>query len=137
MVGVDLGHGVDRVLGDAVAHALGQGGAVEGHAFLGAFGEQRTRLQEEQLVVEVAEALLGFDLQLDARTGLMALQGGLDHVEEVVAAHHEFHRLVEHVQHIAERVFHGPGQADHALFRDFHCRILPWRSINRCRCSAA
>ncbi|WP_395353114.1 hypothetical protein [Variovorax sp. UC122_21] len=81
--------------------------------------------------------MFGLDLQLDAVAGLMALQGRLDHVEQIVAADQEFDRFVEHVQHIAERVFQGPGQADHALFRDFHCRILPWRSQHRCPCWAA
>lgn len=125
VVGIDLRHRVEHVLGHVGIDAGGQGCAVEGHAFFHFLREQRTRLQEQQVLVEVAESLFRLQVQLHARAGAMALQGGLDGVEEVVAAHQEFDGLGQHVQGFAKGVLQGPGQGDHALGGDFHMRILP------------
>ena len=40
------------------------------------------------------------------------------------AAHQEFHRFVQFVQHFAKGVLERPGQSDHALGCDFHRRIV-------------
>ena len=137
MLGIEFRDGVDRRFRNVRVHTVRQGCAIECHAFLDAFGEQPARLQKHQLIVEVAKGFFRFDVQLQRRTGFVALQRFFDGVEEVIAAHQKFHRFVQHVEHFAQRVFQGPGQADHALFRDFHTRILPWTSINPCRYSAA
>ena len=42
----------------------------------------------------------------------MALKRLFDHGEQICAAHQKFDRLVQHVQHLAQGVFQGPGQAD-------------------------
>ena len=98
--------------------------ALEGHAFFQFRREQRARLQEDQLVVVVAEGFLGLQVQVDPVAGLVALQGLLDLRQQVVAAHQELHRLVKFVQHFAQRIFQRPGQRDHALLCDFHMTIV-------------
>jgi len=124
MLGVDFGHRVQHVAWRVGVHAFGQGCAIEGHAFLDFLREQRARLQEQQLVVEVAKGILGLQVQCHRGTGAVPLQRLLDTGQQVIAPHQELHRLVEHVEFLAQGVLEDPGQSDHTLFGNFHRRIV-------------
>ena len=51
-------------------------------------------------------------------------QGFLDAGEKVIAPHQKLHRFVQDVELLAQGVFQRPGQGDHALFGNFHRRIV-------------
>ena len=128
MLRVDLAHRVQNILGRVGAAALRQGVAFKGHAGFDFGCKQRARLQEDQLVVEVAKSLLRLQMQVDACPLLVPLQRLLYLVEQVIAADQELDRLFQHVEFFAQRVFQGPGQGDYALRCDFHTRIVAaWR----------
>ncbi len=93
----------------------GQCMAFEGHALFEFGRKPDAWLQKYQLIVEVAERLLRFELQLKLGTRAMALQCLFDFLEQVSATDQEFDRLVEYVKFLAQGVFQGPGQRDHAL----------------------
>ena len=131
VLGIDLGHGVQRVARRLGVDAFGQGRALEGHALLDVVGEQMARLQEQQLVLVVAKGVLGLQVQRQRGAHAMALQGLLDARQQVVATHQKLHRIVEHVQLLTQRVLQDPGQGDHTLFGYFH------RTIVAVRCPAA
>ena len=59
VIRIDFAHRVQDVLRHVGVHALRQRRAVECHALFRAFGEERSGFEEEQLVIEVAESLLG------------------------------------------------------------------------------
>ena len=120
VLGIELGHGVQRVLGRIGVAAGGQGRALDGHAFLQFGRKQTARLQEHQLLVVVAKGLFGLELQGDGGAHAVPLQGILDLLEQVVPADEKLHRLVEHVQFLAQGVGERPGQSDHALLIDVH-----------------
>ena len=124
MVGVDLGHGVQGRAGGIGVAALGQRHAVKGHAFFDLGGEEGARLQKQQLVVEVAESVLGLEVQCQRGARAMALQGFFDAGQKIVTAHQKLHGLVEYVEFFAQGVFQGPGQCDHTLLGNFHRRIV-------------
>ena len=122
MFGVDLGDGVERALRTFARGADGQ--LLEGHAFFQVFGEEGTRLQEDELLVVVAKGFLGLEVQVEAVAFFMALKGFLDLGQQVVAADQKLDRLVQGVQGLTQGVLEDPGQGDDALLRDFHRREL-------------
>ena len=124
VVGVDLGHGVQGGAGGIRVAAFGQRHAVKGHTFFDLGGEKGAGFQKQQLVVEVTESVLGFQVQRQLGARAMALQGLFDAGQEIITAHQKLHGLVEHVQLFAQGVFQGPGQCDHTLLGNFHRRIV-------------
>lgn len=124
MFWVDLGHGVQGRAGGIGVAALGQCHAVEGHAFFNFGGEECAGFQKQQLVVEVTESVLGFEVQRQRGTGAMALQGLFDAGQKIITAHQKLHGFIEYVEFFAQGVFQGPGQCDHTLLGNFHRRIV-------------
>jgi len=124
VVGVDLGHGVQGGAGGIGVAAFGQRHPVKGHAFFDFGGEEGAGFQKQQLVIEVAEGILGFKVQCQLGAGAVALQGLFDTGQEIITAHQKLHGLVEHIQLFAQSVFQGPGQCDHTLLGNFHRRIV-------------
>src|SRR6185312_7982512 len=105
--------------------------ALERHAFFQLLGVQAARLQKDQLVVEVAKGIFGFQVQIQPGAWLVALQRFFDFVQQVAAADQKLHRLIEHVQFFAQRVLERPGQRDHALLSNFHRRIVAVMNITQ------
>ncbi len=114
MVGIELGNGVEHIAWGVGIAALGQSGAFDGQALFDFGGEQRARFQKDELVVEVAKSVFGFQVQVELGTCGMALQGFLDFGQQVGAADQKLHGFVEDVQGLAQGVHQGPGQCDHA-----------------------
>ena len=133
MFGVELGDGVERVLGHVGREAIGQGMAVKGHSLLDILGECLTRLQKDELVDIVAKGFLGFEVQRNFVADLVTLQSFLDALEQIVTAHEEFDGFVQDVQLVAKRILQDPGQCDNTLLSDFHRRIVAVHSDGRQR----
>ena len=70
------------------------------------------------------EGAVGFEVQRQAGTRAVALQGLFDAGQKIVAANQKLHGLIEHVQFFAQRVLERPGQCDHTLLGNFHRRIV-------------
>ena len=124
MFGIDLGHGVEGRAGGIGVAALGQGHAVKRHPFFDLGGEEGAGFQKQQLVIEVTESVLGFEVQCQRGTRAVALQGLFDTGQEIITAHQKLHGFVEYVEFFAQGVFQGPGQCDHTLLGNFHRRIV-------------
>jgi hypothetical protein len=124
MLGVNIGHGEQRIFGRGRVAACGQGAAFQRQAHLQFGGEQRAGLQKQELVVEVAKGFLGFDLDLQFVADTVALQCCFDGGQQVFAAEQKLHRLVQNVQFFPQSVLKDPGQSDHAVVIDFHRTIV-------------
>ena len=117
--GVDLGDGVDGVLGHVGRDgAVGQ--AFELHADVHAVGEELAILEADELGAVLAERVLGFDLQLHVVAGGLAVQGLFDLGQQVVAAEEEFRGLGELVDRRVLGVRQLPGERDDARGGDVH-----------------
>ena len=124
VIGVDLGHGVDRVLRQAGGDRAGRR-PLELHAGLDdAFGEDFARLEEDELRVVLAEGVLGLEMKRRLETCLPSRERFLDLGEEVVAAEEEFDRLAQLVDLGALCIGQTPGEADDAGRGDFHQLII-------------
>ena len=124
VIGVDFAHCVQRIFRRIGIAASWQGSAFKRHAGLSLFGEQRTRLQKQQLVVEVAKRLLGLQMQIELGTFFVPLQRFFDGFEQVVPADQKLDRVIQQVQFFAQSVFQRPCQGDDALIVNFHTRIV-------------
>ena len=128
MLGVNLCHGVEHVARGIWVGALGQGGALDGHAFFQVFRKEATGFQKEQLVIEVAKGVFGLDLQIDLGAFGVALQGLFDFGQQVFASDQKVYGFVQGVERFTQCVFERPGQSDHASVIDFHRTIVAvWR----------
>ena len=94
MLGVNIGHGKERIARRVRVASGGQGRAFDGQAHLQFGGKEGAGLQEQQLLVEVAKGLLRFDLQLHHRARAVALQRFLDGGQQIFAANDKLDRLV-------------------------------------------
>ena len=124
MVGINFGHGVQDIAWRVGVASLRQRHAIEGHALLCFCGEQSAGLQKQQLIVEIAKSVLGFEVQRHAGTGAVALQRFFDAGQQIVAPHQKLYGFIQHVKFLAKRVLECPGQCDHTLLGNFHRRIV-------------
>jgi len=124
VIRIELRHGIESVARNVLAASLRQGAALVAHTFFDCGGKARAGFEKQSFFVEVAECVLGLEVQRKLGAGCMALQGLFDARKQIVAADQKLYRVVEHVEDVAQGVFQSPGERDHALGGDFHRRIV-------------
>lgn len=113
VVGVNIGHVKQHVFRCSRVAARRQ--AFKEHAFFQLLWEFVARGDVNQLIDVVAKSVLRLQMQLDDFIDDFANQVFVDFGEQIVAANEEFSGLIEHIQLLAERVFHHPSEGDDAL----------------------
>ena len=123
MLGIDLGHGVQGVLG----HALG-GGAfgqpIELHAGLDRVREDVACFEEHELRHIVAKSVFWLQVQVTFVAGFLVDQGFLDLGQQVVSADEKFDGVGQFVDQLALGILQTPHQADHAGWVDEHVGMI-------------
>ena len=127
VLGIDLGHGIDRV-GRKIRRDRTGRRAVELHADPDGFGQRLARFEEDQLRVEFPERVLRLEVQDRREARLFTGQCFLDLFEQIVAAVKKLYRIGQLVDRLALGVLQFPGQADDAGRTDSH-RIMIAQSI--------
>ena len=124
--GVDLGHGVELVQRHVGCDAA-FGETLELHARLEFGGEQGTLLKANQGAVELAEGVLGLEVQVRMEADRLPRQGLFHLRQEVIAADVELNRVDQFVKGLVLCIGQLPRKGNDARFFNQHLTMMAQR----------
>ena len=120
VIGVNVGDGVQILLGGLGRAVAGQGRAFQALTFFDLCWKERARFQKHQLFVVVTKSVFRLQVQIQCGADRLPQEGVLDFGEQISATDKKFNAFMELVQGRAQGVFECPGQFDHARYSDVH-----------------